>query len=182
MSRKLLLLTGALFAGVLLLAGCAGGPAPTTPAPTRAVVNATSPAAVDGAGSTPSGASAGKSSAPAISKPSSNVTFETQSSNGGSVTVAVKPTTLAVGEPVAFDIAMNTHSVDLSDDMTKISVLRDDTGKEYKPTTWDGAEPGGHHRSGTLLFPALTGKPKYVELVVKGLAKVPERLFKWDLP
>ncbi len=65
---------------------------------------------------------------------------------------------------------------------TKNIILRDDTGKEYKPTTWDGSEPGGHHRSGTLTFPDLTDKPKYVELVVKGFAKVPERVFKWELP
>jgi hypothetical protein len=98
------------------------------------------------------------------------------------VTVAVKPTDLAVGAPVAFDIAMNTHSVDLGDDMTKIALLRDDSGKEYQPTAWDGPAGGGHHREGTLTFPALTAKPRYVELVIKGLAKVPERVFKWELP
>lgn len=108
--------------------------------------------------------------------------FETQSSAGGSVTVDVKPTTLMVGEPVVFDVAMNTHSVDLSDDMTKISTLRDDAGREYKPTAWDGPGGGGHHREGSIKFAALTSKPKYIELVIKGLAQVPERVFKWDLP
>lgn len=95
--------------------------------------------------------------------------------------MAVKPTALAVGQPISFDIGMNTHSVDLSDDMVKASILRDDTGKEYKPTAWEGAEGGGHHRSGTLVFGALTGKPKYVELVIKGVAQVPERVFRWNL-
>jgi hypothetical protein len=96
--------------------------------------------------------------------------------------VDVKPTTLMVGEPVVFDVAMNTHSVDLSDDMTKISILRDDAGREYNPTAWDGPGGGGHHRAGTLKFAALISKPMYVELVIKGLAQVPERVFKWDLP
>ncbi len=165
MIRKLILFTTVLGLGVLLLAGCAGAPTPTSvPPPTTA-------ATVANAGS--SNPSAPNSSGPG---------FETQSSNGGSVTVDVKPTALTVGEPVSFDIAMNTHSVDLSDDMAKISVLRDDTGKEYAPTSWEGGGAGGHHRSGTLLFPALTSKPKSVELVIKGLAKVPERVFKWDLP
>ena len=167
MNRKLILFTSALALIVLLLAACAGAPTPTAmPAPTRALT-AASPVAGN----------------PSTSSPKPDIsTFETKSSDGGSVTVDVKPTALVVGAPVAFDVAMNTHSVDLSDDMTKISILRDDSGKEYKPTTWDGPGGGGHHREGTLNFPSLTSKPKYVELVIKGLAKVPERVFKWDLP
>ena len=153
---------------MLLLAACSGAPTPTAaPVPTRAPT-ATSPAASNPA-------------APSASK-SNGASFETQSNAGGSVTVDVKPTTLAVGEPVVFDVAMNTHSVDLSDDMTKISILRDDTGQEYKPSAWDGPGSGGHHREGSLKFAALTSKPKYIELVIKGLAQVPERVFKWDLP
>jgi hypothetical protein len=97
------------------------------------------------------------------------------------VTVDIKPTALTIGQPVSFDIAMNTHSVDLGDDLIKISSMRDDSGKEYKPTAWEGAEAGGHHRSGTLRFGALTGKPRFVELVIKGMAKVPERIFRWEL-
>ena len=152
----------------LSLAACAGAPTPTaTPAPTKALT------ATRAAASNPAASSASKSSATA---------FESQSNAGGSVTVEVKPTKLRVGEPVVFDIAMNTHSVELADDMTKISILRDDAGQEYKPTAWDGAEGGGHHREGSLKFAALKSKPKYVELIIKGLAQVPERVFKWDLP
>lgn len=122
-----------------------------------------------------------QSSQPSIAK-SGGAKLETKSNEGGSVTVDVTPTALEVGKPLAFDIAMNTHSVDLGDDLTKIATLRDDAGKEYKPTAWDGPDGGGHHRSGTLQFAALSTKPKYVELVIKGLAQVPERVFRWDLP
>ncbi len=125
-------------------------------------------------GVTPTPISAAPSNLSAPVSQSGSAAFETRSNDGESVTVAVKPTALVVGEPAVFDIAMNTHSVDLSDDLTKVSVLRDDAGKEYKPTTWEGSEPGGHHGSGTPIFPALTRKPKYVVLVVKGVAKVPE--------
>ncbi|MBI5029263.1 MAG: hypothetical protein HZB51_01955 [Chloroflexi bacterium] len=107
--------------------------------------------------------------------------FATKNNSGGSVDVAVTPLAISASEPVVFDIVMNTHSVDLSDDMTQIVILRDDTGKEYKPTGWEGGEPGGHHREGNLKFAALSGKPKYIELVIVGLAKVPERVFRWDL-
>lgn len=112
----------------------------------------------------------------------SSSAFETKNNSGGSVDVAVTPQQLDVGQPMAFEIVMNTHSVDLSDDMTQIIILRDDKGKEYNPTAWDGGEPGGHHRSGVIKFAALTSKSKSVDLVIKGLAKVSERTFHWDLP
>ena len=168
MNRKSMLLTSALALVALLLAACAGAPTPTAvPAPTQA------PAA------TKTATAASSSSQPA---PVGSSAFETKSNSGGSVDVDVKPTALAVGEPVAFDVTMNTHSVELADDMTKIAILRDDAGKEYEATAWDGPGAGGHHREGVLKFAALTSKPKYVELVIKGLAKVPERIFKWELP
>lgn len=171
MKKTLILLTSGLALVTLLLAACGGVATPTTTsAPTRV---SSAPTATLPAGPT----SPSKSTAQ-----TSPATFETKSDSGGSVTVDVKPTTLEVGQPIAFDIAMNTHSVDLSDDMTKIAVLRDDTGKEYAPLAWEGGGPGGHHREGILKFAPLTNKPKYVELVIKGLAKVPERVFRWDLP
>lgn len=168
MNWRLLLVIGALALGVFSLSGCGTTPTPTAPPPPTSV-----PIASSAAPSNPS--------APSVSK-SSGAAFETKSNEGGSITVDVQPTSLAFGEPVSFDIAMNTHSVELSDDLTNISILRDDTGREYKPTGWDGPDGGGHHRSGTLKFPALIGKPKSVELVIKGMAKVPERVFKWDMP
>jgi hypothetical protein len=65
--------------------------------------------------------------------------------------------------------------------MLKAVVLRDDTGKEYAPISWDGAGPGGHHREGKLKFAALTTRPKSLTLVLKDVAGVPERRFKWDV-
>ena len=38
------------------------------------------------------------------------------------------------------------------------------------------------HREGTITFAALSGKAKSIELVIKGLMGVPERVFNWDLP
>ncbi len=163
MNKKMILFASSFALLAMLLAACGGAPKPAlAPAPTKP----------------PSAASNAQS---ATSK-SGGAAFETESNEGGSVSVAVKPTALEVGKPIVFDIAMNTHSVDLSDDMTQITILRDDTGKEYKPTAWDGPGGGGHHRSGTLTFAALSAKPKFVELVIKGLAGVSERVFKWDLP
>lgn len=170
MNKKMVLLASALMLLALLLAACGGTPPLTlAPAPTPST---RSGQAAPGAAS---------NTQPATSK-SGSAGFETRSNESGSVTVDVKPTALEAGKPIVFDIAMNTHSVDLSDDMTKITLLRDDAGKEYKPTAWDGPSGGGHHREGMLTFAALTTKPKFVELVIQELAGVPERVFKWDLP
>jgi len=76
---------------------------------------------------------------------------------------------------------MDTHSIDLKDDLVKTSILRDEKGTEYAPVAWDGAGPGGHHREGVLKFGALTGSPKQVTLVIKGVVGVAERVFTWDL-
>jgi hypothetical protein len=86
-----------------------------------------------------------------------------------------------VGQPLVFKVVLDTHSVDLKDDIVKVTFLRDDTGKQYQPTTWDGAGAGGHHREGSLKFASLAGITKFVELVITGVAGVPERVFKWEL-
>ena len=107
--------------------------------------------------------------------------YQAQTIEGGNVTVKVTPLTLKTGEPPTFDIALDTHSVDLAIDILKLVVLRDDFGKEYTPTAWDGAGPGGHHREGKIKFAALTTNPRSLTLIVKNLAGIPERAFKWDV-
>jgi hypothetical protein len=128
----------------------------------------------------PVGYSSRSSSTDAGSNPAA--AFKTLTVEGGSVSVAVTPIDLKQGAPADFEIAMNTHSVDLSADMLKVVVVRDDAGKEYAPTKWDGPAAGGHHRSGTIEFPALAGNVKSVTLIVKGIAGVPERDYRWDVP
>lgn len=105
-----------------------------------------------------------------------------QEVDGGNVTVKVTWRGRDAG-PV-FDVEMDTHSVDLdSVDLGQVAVLRVG-GKEYTPVQWN-AEKGGHHRSGTLSFPATdtAGKPLIgagaFELIVRDVAEVAERVFVW---
>ena len=107
--------------------------------------------------------------------------FRSIASRSNGVTVDVKPMQFAAGKPAKFEVSMNTHSVDLGVDLIAVSTLTDDQGKEYRPVNWDGTGPGGHHRSGVLEFPALEGTPKSVTLVIRDIARVPERIFQWDL-
>ncbi len=65
-----------------------------------------------------------------------------------SVTVEVTPAGGTSGTLI-FDVSMNTHSVELGYDMTKIATLTDDQGRNYPAKSWDGAA-GGHHREGSL--------------------------------
>ena len=80
-----------------------------------------------------------------------------------------------------FQIAMNTHSVELDYDLTKLAVLRTDQGDEATALRWDGGR-AGHHVNGTLYFLAVDlNGVRWVEVVIRDVAGVPERVFRWDL-
>lgn len=107
-----------------------------------------------------------------------------QSHTGGAVTIDVEWEGERDGLLV-FNAAMNTHSVDLDQyDLGELAVLRDDGGKEYRPSSWDSA-PGGHHRRGTLTFPLpdslSQGHAQYLELIIRDVAGVKERVLRWEL-
>lgn len=107
-------------------------------------------------------------------------TWETKTEEQESVTVVVTPIDLSPNSKEwKFDVGMNTHSVELDQDMTKIAVLVDDQGNEYKPLSWDGPV-GGHHREGVLIFNQITPSPKSVELKLSGIGSV-VRIFKWSI-
>ncbi len=108
-------------------------------------------------------------------------TLPAQENHQNYVDVEVKPQEVSFAEPLKFDIAFNTHQVSLNFDVAKISSLKDDKGTVYKPLRWEGAPPGGHHRSGTLIFPKLAEGTKAITLTLKNIAKVPERKFTWKL-
>lgn len=107
--------------------------------------------------------------------------YKSITSRKNGVTVDVKPLQFAPGKPAKFEVRMNTHSVNLSQDMVASSKLKDDQGREYRPVTWQGPPPGGHHRRGVLEFPTLEGSPKSVTLVIRNIGAVPERTFEWKV-
>ncbi|MBI5839831.1 MAG: hypothetical protein HZB19_06990 [Chloroflexi bacterium] len=87
--------------------------------------------------------------------------------------------------PAEFDGALNTHSVDLSMDLTTLATLTTDSGITVQATTWD-APRGGHHVEGKLVFPATKdGKPILAEAGKITLTTinvdVPSRVFEWEL-
>lgn len=108
--------------------------------------------------------------------------IETKENSEGSVSVSVTPDSFGSQETVwNFQIALNTHSGSIDTDLVSSAYLIDDKGNVYKPISWDGAAPGGHHRSGVLKFNPISPKPKSIELKIKDVGGISERSFKWDL-
>ena len=105
----------------------------------------------------------------------------TQTVAGGGVTAKVTYLNPKSGDDPRFQVVLDTHSVALDGyDLKRITVLRDDTGKNYLPT---GAENrgSGHHREVTLIFPKVSPQAKRIEIVLKEIAGVKERTFRWNL-
>jgi hypothetical protein len=104
----------------------------------------------------------------------------------GAVVFEVTP--LNLGRPsdtLEFDVAMNTHSVDLSMDLAAMSTLSTDNGITVQASKWD-AVPGGHHVEGKLIFPSaqdgtfiLDGASKLTLTIVD--VDAPARVFEWEL-
>lgn len=106
--------------------------------------------------------------------------LESKTGEQAAVTVTVTPVNISSQrEEWEFDVLMNTHSVELDQNILKISALVDNQGKEYKPIRWDGAEAGGHHREGVLIFNRISPFPKSVELKISEIGSV-VRSFKWQ--
>ena len=107
--------------------------------------------------------------------------YESKSNRKNSVRVDVKPVQIAPDRSVKFEVRMSTHSVELDQDIVALSTLKDNNGHKYRPVGWNGSPPGGHHRKGVLEFPVLEGRFNAVTLVIRDIANVPERIFKWDV-
>lgn len=101
------------------------------------------------------------------------ISFQTLNSNKNNVEFHVTPLS-----PSAFQIEINTHSVELDFDLMQISALYDDAGNLYKPLKWEGSAPGGHHRSGILKFSSINGNAKSIKLVIRDSAM---REFNWSI-
>ncbi len=110
----------------------------------------------------------------------------TRSDEQGAVMFEVTPLDLAAaGDTLEFDVAMNTHSVNLSMDLATLATLTTDTGVTIQAEKWD-ATPGGHHVSGKLIFPAtsngksiLEGAKKLTLTIVN--VDAASRVFEWQL-
>lgn len=161
MKRNILLIAGLFFAG--FLAAC--GSEPAAPLPIVAAAEE----------------SVGESTAP-----EETAVLDAAVDEQGAVTVSVTPVDLErEAAELAFEVAMNTHSVDLSMDLAELATLTTDNGRTVSATLWD-AVPGGHHVSGVLTFPAIVEGTAVLEGAAELTLTItnvdaPSRTFTWSL-
>lgn len=106
----------------------------------------------------------------------------TQSSIDRGVTVKVTPKAIGAADGRwEFEIVLDTHSADLSDDLAQAASLITDDGRTLKPVGWTGAPPGGHHRAGVLAFDVPAPRPASIELRIVRPAESAPRIFRWQL-
>lgn len=115
--------------------------------------------------------------------------FEEQTVSGGGVDISVMPQNITADADMwSFQVVLNTHSVELSEDIAAVSALLDDRGTAYEPFSWEEGSlpagrqaPGGHHRSGILKFKPISPMPDSITLVLNTIGGVAERKFSWRL-
>lgn len=108
--------------------------------------------------------------------------LEEQASVEGRVKVSVRPKGIAPSIlPWEFQVILDTHSYELSEDIAQVAGLLTDRGDRYTPRAWKGDLPGGHHREGVLQFDPIAPYPKSITLIVREVGGIPERAFTWDL-
>ena len=84
-------------------------------------------------------------------------------------------------DDLRFQIVLDTHSVDLDAyDLKTLAILRDRGGRVYQPARVEN-KGSGHHRSAIVTFAKPAKDSKQVELVIKDIAGVKERVFRWPL-
>ena len=105
--------------------------------------------------------------------------LEPQNSRADGVSISVKPADVASAN-WRFEVALNTHSGSLDDDLTKNATLIA-AGKQYSPAAWEGSAPGGHHRRGVLSFKAVSPRPAAIELRIVRQGEAAPREFRWKL-
>ena len=117
----------------------------------------------------------------ALAQTSTDATATRTSSDQG-VTVKVTPKSIgSLGNRWEFNIVLETHSADLSDDLTQSATLTTNDGRTFKPTAWVGAGPTGHHREGVLAFEVPPPRPAVVELKIARPGESSPRTFRWQL-
>lgn len=105
----------------------------------------------------------------------------TRTVSGAGVAVKVTPVDPETSNDLRFQVIFDAHPVNLDGyDLKTITVLRDDTGKNYLPTEVEN-KGGGHHREVTVIFPKIAREAKSFEVVIKDVGGMKERTFRWDL-
>ena len=106
----------------------------------------------------------------------------TRSSNDQGVTVKVSPKLIGSTDKLwEFAVVLDSHSADLSDELTQSASLTTSDGRTLQPVSWTGAPAGGHHREGVLAFEVPAPRPSTIELRIARRGESAPRTFRWEL-
>lgn len=103
-----------------------------------------------------------------------------QSSEAQGVTVKITPRLAGGSGRWEFIVALDSHSAELSDELTQSASLVTDDGRTLSPLSWTGTEPGGHHREGVLAFEVPGPRPDSIELRILRPGESAPRIFRWQ--
>lgn len=118
---------------------------------------------------------ASQPSAPPVVQPTTTASGLAKENTGGDVTVGITPAVAGEAE-LGFDVAINTHTVDMSAfDPKKQIVLVGADGKDVLSSKV-AVEGSGHHQQLQVAFPKVV---KPWKLVVRDVGGVPTREFSW---
>ena len=101
-------------------------------------------------------------------KPKAATGLQARTQQIGGLEVKVTPTQLD-SRGAAFTITFDTHTGAPTIDVARSANLTVD-GTAWTGATWSGDGPGGHHRTGTLRFPATGPTRGAARLSITGLA------------
>ena len=105
--------------------------------------------------------------------------IDSGSTNTGDVSVELTPYSLGGGQ-LKVKIAVNTHSVDISQIDLKQATLLEYNGKVVKPLSAPVLQ--GHHSNGELVFEVSEAeKLNSFVIKIKGIPQVQERAFTWQI-
>ena len=106
----------------------------------------------------------------------------TKEAEAAGVTVKVTYKNPEEKKAPAFDVTLDTHSVELDQaHLHEIAILRDNAGREYFAEVVSSSG-SGHHINAVFQFKdADISSAKFVELVIKGVAGIDERVFRFEL-
>ena len=104
--------------------------------------------------------------------------FAVRAVDAGGVEVKITPTKLD-SSGAEFTIVLDTHSADLSLDLTTASQL-DVGGTAWAVEGWEGDGAGGHHRTGQLRFTAKGPAQGTATLRISGLPEPVEATWELD--
>lgn len=99
---------------------------------------------------------------------------------GGGVTV-IATLLREQADATVIKLVLDTHAGSLDGyNLEAIATLRDGSGKTYPVEAVEKTSGGGHHREAILRFPKVNPEAKTIELIVKDVAGVKERAFRWS--